>query len=209
MNSPCHPSTTLFLNENLDHVFSQLKCVAKVNLAFGFVLKNFEAERVAAFVYTDTIRLWERSKLVCTENDVNNMEKNWRKRMLLIIAQKKERTLREKITNLQLLQFLLRYSKINPWVVKQTVISKLLWKNHHKNFLTFERNTRLPYNDNICLFRALALHLHVNDKLEGETAKTFNLFLAITEEGDTPKFQSVQLINIPEVEDTLHLNIFL
>ena len=31
-----------FFNENMDHVFNQLKCAAKVNLAFGFVPKNLD-----------------------------------------------------------------------------------------------------------------------------------------------------------------------
>ena len=30
------------LNDRLDYVFKELKCAAKVNLAFGFVLKNVE-----------------------------------------------------------------------------------------------------------------------------------------------------------------------
>ena len=30
------------VNEKLDHVFSNLKCAAKVNLAFGFILKIIE-----------------------------------------------------------------------------------------------------------------------------------------------------------------------
>ena len=35
---------------------------------------------------------------------------------------------------------------------------------------------RQPYKDNFCLFRALALHLHGNDKLEQETSNIFNFF---------------------------------
>ena len=30
------------VNEKLDHFFNNLKCSAKVNLAFGFILKNIE-----------------------------------------------------------------------------------------------------------------------------------------------------------------------
>ena len=30
------------VNEKLDHFFNNLKCAAKVNLAFGFILKNIE-----------------------------------------------------------------------------------------------------------------------------------------------------------------------
>ena len=77
------------------------------------------------------------------------------------------------------------------------------------NCLTSEKNTRQPYNDNLCLFRALGLHLHGNEILEEETSKIFNLFLNNSEEGDVSKFQGVHLSDIPKVEDLLQLNIFL
>ena len=77
------------------------------------------------------------------------------------------------------------------------------------NCLRFEKNTSQPYNDNLCLFRALALHLHGNEKLKGETSKIFNLFLKNCEEGDVTKLQGVHLNDIPKFEDLLQLNIFL
>ena len=77
------------------------------------------------------------------------------------------------------------------------------------NCLTFERNTRQPYKDNLCFFRTLALYLHGNEKLEDETSKIFNLFLNMCWEGGPSKFQGVHLTDMPKVEEMLHLNIFL
>ena len=77
------------------------------------------------------------------------------------------------------------------------------------NCLTFERNTRQPYNDNLCLFRAIALRLHGNEKLEEETLKLFKLFLNDSEEKDVSKFQGVHLKDIPKVENLLQLNILI
>ena len=59
------------------------------------------------------------------------------------------------------------------------------------------------------MFRALALHLPGNEKLEEEISKVFNLFLNNSEEGDVSKFQGVHLNDIPKVEGLLQLNIFL
>ena len=92
---------------------------------------------------------------------------------------------------------------------KDTVLPEPLLKNHNVNCLTFKRNTRQPYNDNLCLFRALALHLHSNEKLEKETSKTFNLFVNNCGKGDPSKFQGIHMTDIPKVEDLLQLNIFL
>ena len=66
--------------------------------------------------------------------------------------------------------------KDKPMGSKDTVLPEPLLRNHNENCLTVERNTRQPYNENLCLFRALALHLHGNEKLEEETSKIFNLF---------------------------------
>ena len=71
---------------------------------------------------------------------------------------------------------------------KDTLVPEPLLKNHIVNCLTYEKNTLQPYNDNLCLFRALPLHLHGNKKMEEETSKIFNLFLKNSEERDPSKF---------------------
>ena len=73
----------------------------------------------------------------------------------------------------------------------------------------FEENTREPYNDNMCLFRALALHLHGNQRLEEETSNLFNLFLDKMDGQDPNRFQEVHTNDIPTVKGLLTLNIVL
>ena len=46
------------LNDKLDYVFKELKCAAKVDLAFGFVLKKIRMECVDTFTLTRTILFW-------------------------------------------------------------------------------------------------------------------------------------------------------
>ena len=100
-----------------------------------------------------------------------------------------------KLTNLTNFVSLL---KDVPMGCKDTVLPEPLLRNCNVNCLTFERKTtRQPYNDSLYLFRALALHLHGNEKLEEETSKIFNLFLNNSEEGDVSKFQGVHLKDIP------------
>ena len=77
------------------------------------------------------------------------------------------------------------------------------------NCLTYEQNTKNPYKNNLRLFRALALHLHGNERPEKETSKIFKLFLENCGEADPSKFQGVHMTDIPKVEEMLQLNIFL
>ena len=92
---------------------------------------------------------------------------------------------------------------------KDAVLPESLLRDPSIYCLTFERNTRQPYNDNLCLFRALALHLHGNERLEEETSKLFNLFLVNSTNPNPSKFQGVCMDDIPSVEDIVGINIFI
>ena len=76
---------------------------------------------------------------------------------------------------------------------KDAVLPESLLRNRSINCLTFEKNVRKLHNDNLCLFRALALHLHGNEKekLEEETSKLFNLFLVNSTNPNPSKIQGV------------------
>ena len=92
---------------------------------------------------------------------------------------------------------------------KDAVLSESLLQNLTVNCLTYEQNTKNPYKDNLCLLRALALHLHGNDRLGEKTSNLFNLFLANSTKPDSSKFQGVCMDDIPSVEDIVGINIFI
>ena len=92
---------------------------------------------------------------------------------------------------------------------KDTVLLVPPSKNHTITCLTFEENTRQLYNDNLCLFRALALHLHGSQRLGEETSKFFNLFINKKDGLSADQFQGVHVNDIPFVEDLLSPNIVL
>ena len=77
------------------------------------------------------------------------------------------------------------------------------------NSLTFEENTRQPFNDNLCLFRALALHLHGNQRLEEKTSKLFILFINKMDGLSADQFQGVHKNDNPIVEYLLTPDILL
>ena len=91
---------------------------------------------------------------------------------------------------------------------KDAILLESLLRNPSINCLTYEQNSKKPYRDNLCLFRALALHLHGNEgRLEEETSKLFNLFLVNSTNPDPSKFQGVCMDDIPSVEDIVGINI--
>ena len=51
---------TEIVNDNLDNFFNNLKCAAKVNFAFGFILKNIEDGRYRYFYVHENNTLLDR-----------------------------------------------------------------------------------------------------------------------------------------------------
>ena len=197
------------LNDKLDYVFKELKCAAKINIEFGFVLKNIEDGMCRYFYAHENNTILEKSKLVCTPDDIVNLKEKLQKMVIIDLCTRERANTKWKFYTLTNLTIFAALLKVIPMGCKDTVLPEPLMKNHNVNCLTFERNTRQPYNDNLCLLRAVALHLFGNERLEEETSKIFNLFLNNSEEGDVSKFQGVHLNDIPKVEDLLQLNIFL
>ena len=170
------------LNDKLDYVFKELKCAAKVNLAFGFVVKINRDGMCKYFYAHQNNTIMERSKLVCTQVDMTNLKNRMQKMGIVdICTRERNNTMSKfyKLTNSKVFASLL---KDIAMVCKDTMLPEPLLKNHSVNCLTYEKITLQPYNDNLCLFRALALYLQGNKKLQEGTSKLFNLFLNISEE---------------------------
>ena len=208
-NCAVNKLTAQVIEEKLDRVLDKLKCVAKLNLALGFILKNIEDGKIRYFYAHENNTLLQQSKLVSNKGDMAKL-KEILKKTDVIESCTKERCNTEwrfiKITNLTIFAALLRDI---PMGCKDAVLPESLLKNHTGNCLTYEQNTKKPYKDNLCLFRALALHLHGNERLEEETSKLFNLFLVNSTNLDPSKFQGVCMDDIPSVEDIVGINIFI
>ena len=206
LNFAVNNLTAQFIEEKLDRVLDELKCVAKLNLAPGFILKNIEDGKFRYFHAHENNTLLEQSKLVSNKDNMATL-KEISKKTDVIESCTKERSNTKwkffKLTNLTIFAALLRDI---PMGCKDVVLPESLLKNHTVNCLTYEQNTKKPYKDNLCLFRALALHLHGNERLEEETSKLFNLFLVNSTNPDPSKFQGVCMDDIPSVEDLVGIN---
>ena len=197
------------VNEKLDHFVNNVNCAAKVSLDSGFILKNIEDGLFRYFYAHENNTLLDRSKLVCTRDDLAKL-KNFLNKTDVIESCSQERMnimwRFYKLTNLTVFAALL---KDVPMRCKNAVLTEPLPKNHTLNSLTYDKNTRQPYNDNLCLFRALALHLHGTQRLEVEFSKLFNFFINKMDGLSPNQFQGVHMNDFPIVADLLTLNIVL
>ena len=194
------------MNEKLDQFFNKLRCAAKVNPVFGFLLKDIENGGFRYFYAHENNTLLDRSKLVCTHDDLAKL-KDFLNQTDVIESCSQEKTNTKwrfhKLTNLTVFAALL---KDVPMGCKNAVLPEPLLKNHRINCLTFGKSTRRPYNDNLCLFRAFALLLHGTQRMEEETSKLFNLFNNKMDGLSADQFQGVHMNDNPIVEDLLTFN---
>ena len=200
--------TAQVIEEKLDRVLDNLKCVAKLNLALSFILNNIEDGKFGYFYAHENSTLMEQSKLVINKDDMAKLKEILEKTDVIGSCTKEISNTRWrflKLTNLTILAALLSDT---PMGCKDAVLPESLLKNHTDNIRTYEQNTNKPYKDNRCLSRALALDLHGNDqRLEEETSKLINLFLINSRNPDPSKFQGDCMDDNPFVEDNLRINI--
>ena len=194
------------MSEKLDQFFNKLKCAAKVNLAFAFILKNIEDGGFRYFYAHENNTPLERSKLVCTHDDLAKLKDFLNKTDVIDSCSREKMNTKWRFLKLTNLTVFAASLKDVPMGCKDTVLPKPLLINHTINCLRYEENTKQPYNDNLWLFGALALHLHRNQRLEEETSKLFNLFVNKMDGLSPNQFQRVHMNDIPTVEDLLTLN---
>ena len=197
------------VNEKPDRFFRNLKCAAKIKLAFGFILKNIEDGGFGNFYAHENNTLLGRCSFVCTHDDLAELEDFLNKTYVIESCSQKRMNTKwrfYKLTNLSVFAALL---KDVPMGSKNAVLPEPLLKNCTSNCLTYEENTRQPYNNNLCLFRALALHLHGRQRLEEEGSNLFSLFIKKMDGLNPIHFQEVHINDIPTVEGPLTPNIVL
>ena len=99
------------VNEELDRFFNNLKCAAKVNLAFGFILKKIEDGGFRNFHAHKNNTLLDRSQLVCTHDELSKLKEFSNKTNVIESCSRKRMNTKSrfyKLTNLTVFAALLK-----------------------------------------------------------------------------------------------------
>ena len=134
------PFDNSFINKKLDLVFKGLKCAAKVNLAFGFVLKDVEDESCRYFYAHENNTVMERSKLVCTPDDITNLKEKLQKMDIVDLCTQERANTKWKFYKKRNLTVFAALLKDVPMGCKGSVLPEPLSKNQIENCVTFEKN---------------------------------------------------------------------
>ena len=87
-------------NDKLDYIFKELICGTKVNLAFGFVVKNIEDGTFRYFSAHENNTVMERSKIVCKQVDMTNLKDGLQKLVIFEVCTRERANTKRKFYNL-------------------------------------------------------------------------------------------------------------
>ena len=116
------------LNNKLDYVFQELKCAAKVNPEFGFVLKNIEDGMCRYFYAHENNTVLEKSKLVFTQTEMTNLKDRMQKMDIVDICTRERANTKLKFYKLTNLTIFAPLLKDVPMGCKDTVLPEPLLK---------------------------------------------------------------------------------
>ena len=150
------------LSQKLDTLLEKLEYAAKLNAAFGFVLKNVEDGTCWYYYAHENNTFMERSKLVATKEDLTEIMNVLSNTDVIETCTKERANTKWKLYKVTIvIDFAALLIKV-PKGFKNEVLPEPLSKNHTVNCLTSGEITRKTFTHNLCLFRAPALHLHGN-----------------------------------------------
>ena len=193
------------LGQYLNPIFEDQTTAFKLNLSFGFILRNNETEQ---FQYH--------------HSSINN-NRVFDSPFLIRNAQDLEQV-RTAMSNLDVLEWARQQRPNSKWIVaeitnatfyvtklrghsigKSSKLPSYLLNNPALMSLDCNEHTGLPYKDNLCFFRCLAVHrgCHPNN-LERDTQHFYERYA----EESNHEFEGVRLDELPELEKLFELNIF-
>ena len=106
---------------------------AKVNLAFGFVLKNIEDGMCRYFYAHENNTIMERSKLVCTQADMTNLKHKMHKIDFVDFCTRERTNTKWKLYNLINLTIFASLLKDVPMGCKDTILPEPLMRTRNVN----------------------------------------------------------------------------
>ena len=195
------------INEKIDGVFTNFNCAAKVNLALGFILRNVETNDYRYYYPHENNLLLDRAFLLSNRNDLLNIQNEIEKLNLIETCTQERQNSKWRfkvITNVTVFAALLTNI---PMGCTDSPLPEPLLRNPEVNCLLSNGHDE-PYNDNLCLFRAIAIHLFGSVDVELQAIKVFHNF--VTASGCDPKnFTGVSFDQIPIIEEQIKQNILI
>ena len=191
----------------LDEIFADQSSVFKLNVSFGFILRNNETGDLEYYYASrNNEQVFEEPFQIATATDLQQVRESLQKLDVLEWVRQRRPNSKwvvEQVTNVTFFVTKLRGYPMG----RGTDLPDYLSKNN--GLLPLDRNhqTGKIYSDNLCFFRALALHNGCQPKnLERDAKHYYEQYRETRPE--KKRFCGVKLKELPELEHLYEVNIF-
>ncbi len=206
------------LNRHLDTVYNSLDCAAKLNISFGFILKNIDDDIGFRYFHAHTNNtVFDKPVMVATPGDMDFMKdrldgEDFFEHMTRERPDTKWRFY--KVTNVSVIATMMHDVHLG---CKNTNLPEFLTRNNRITTLLRNPETREPYNDNLCMIRGVAMHKLGPDSdgrvtkstaLNSRTKDLFKEYMASFPDKDPSRFRGVRHADIPVLERIASVDIY-
>ena len=167
------------VKEKLDEVFTKLKRAAEVNLALGFILQNVETNDYRYYYPHKNNLLLDQAFLLSNRNDILNLLNKIEKLALIETCTKERQNSKWRITVITKVTVFAALLTGIPMGCTDTPLPEPLLRNPEVICLVSNGHDE-PYNNNLCLFHAIALHLFGSIDIEPNATKIIHNFVVAT-----------------------------
>ena len=192
--------------EKLDCVYNKLPNSAKINISFGFVLQSVQNPEEFRYYYAaDNNPVFLNSMVLSDNSDLNYIKSKLREDEILpnLINQHPDTKWKFYcVTNVTFFVFLLNGVPLG--CMEQSIPSTLLKNAIVEGFVS--DCEKRPYQDNLCMFRALAYELYGSNEIQQNTMELMQMFLSATRRDDET-FPGIHEDDIPVLEALVDRNI--
>ena len=195
-----------FLKDKMRFIYDELHCSVKINLAFGFVLQNIQDDSTFQYFYpANNNTVFETPKVLSDERDLHKILNSLEKNDLFEDLVRQRPDTKWKLHCLINVTFFLYHLTDIPLGCHQVQLPSILIQNRLvKCFVSDSRNR--PFDDNLCMFRAVAYHLYGESEYQQQYVTLFEKFINITKQS-TESFPGVEMGQLEVLEKIIECNI--
>jgi len=162
------------LLHHLDDIFNDQNTVFKINVSFGFILRSNETNRLQYhYASRNNNQVFDQPFIIATRADLEQLRQALLNLDVLAWAQQRRPNSKWIVDLITNMTFFVTKVRGHP-IGRGKNIPHYIVENRGIEPLDRNHRTGKPYNDNLCFFRALALHHGFHTKnLETESKRYF------------------------------------
>jgi len=187
----------------LHAIFRKQRNAFKINISFGFILKNIETQEKRYYYPSQNGFIFDQPLVVANEDDLQRVLQSVGEVDWIEYARKEKPNSKWQVAHLTNVAFHV-YSLVNRPIGRgERKLPSWLVENRGLDALERDKRTGKLYNDNLCYFRCLLRYRGCNLKnLKRKTKKLFQTF------GAEQKFSGVQLNDLHSLDRLFGVHTF-